>query len=177
MKTIFAIISLVVLASCGQDIHRAAHADDPRDAPYTDPELAPYIASFFADAATNGVYTKRDRDLEIIQFSGEEDFEENVLGLCIHKTWTEYDKLGDDVTFRQRMVLVRESTWAEMGECQRRGLIGHEMGHCQLRLDHVDNKDNLMYPYLDVLEDSSECGDLQAKEKVMFDAYKSSNRR
>ena len=180
MKTTLTLSIVLALSACGQDVHRAAHADDPRPSYSIDPAIAPYMARYFVGAHAHGVMNSPNPDVRTIRFADDAEMaetdgiEDSTLGYCYSMTMWTYDKLGTKVEWEQKDIVIRKSTWDKFGGCVRQALISHENGHCQLNLDHVDDKNNLMYPYIVAADSDTDpkCEEFMAEEKVMFDTYK-----
>jgi len=45
------------------------------------------------------------------------------------------------------MIIIDNVRWVSYSELEKRSLMYHELGHACLRLGHVDDYDDLMYPY------------------------------
>lgn len=109
---------LVVAGSCKKDEGPEYFVDEP---------LQPYFDRFEAEAAARGVTI----DLEALMVSGDVRLigAQNVIGQCVH-TEKEPNTVIVDVVY-----------WNGADDLEREFLIFHELGHCALNRDHVDDSD------------------------------------
>ena len=111
-------VSLLVAGSCKKDETPDYFVDAP---------LQPYFDRFEAEAAARGVTI----DLEALQVSGDVRLigTVNVIGQCVH-TEKEPNTIIVDVVY-----------WNSAEELEKEFLIFHELGHCALNRDHIDDSD------------------------------------
>jgi Zn-dependent protease with chaperone function len=131
------LLSLMLLTSCGNPfaLHKDQHKHtDPRPILTTDPTFIKYIDLFEAE------YGKMIGDIPI-----------NFALISKPQTvaWCNEWNSGE------RNVEVSQPHWNSMSESQKEELIFHELGHCELNLDHDDTYDtndscptSLMNPYV-----------------------------
>lgn len=124
MKT-WMVLSTLFLVGCGQGFQSA---DDPRSIHGVDPAFYPQIQTYLDHKPTHQL----DYDIPI-QFG---ELEGNTVGLCTR--WTN----------GYRQIIVDRYYWEHQStEDQKRSLIAHELGHCDLNLDHSPIMTAIMYMY------------------------------
>lgn len=111
-------VILLVAGSCSKDETPDYFVDAP---------LQPYFDSFEAEAAQRGVTI----DLEALRVSGDVRLigTINVIGQCVH-TEKEPNTIIVDVVY-----------WNSAEHLEKEFLIFHELGHCALNRDHIDDSD------------------------------------
>lgn len=102
-----------------------------------EPEFLPYVAQFKQDYER---IRKEKLFVGQLQFIWGDSFNPEAVGVCYRNS---------DGT---RIATISRFGWESYGECQRRELIYHELGHCLLNLKHSEN--GIMSP---VLEGEKEC--------------------
>lgn len=112
-KTI--IISFLFLSACAkfQILH------DPRSVHGVDPEIAPYVELYLRHKGAPLSYN--------ISAGFVKSLPDDTAGLCTR--WSE----------GWRQIEIDKEYWGYISENERRSLISHEMGHCDLNRDH-DNE-------------------------------------
>ena len=127
MRYLF-IISALFLTACGQPGFQTAPSD-PRTITGVDPAFAPYVNEYIS-------YKGRGLDYDIpIQFSP--DLGGNTVGICTR--WSNgYRQIQIDKDYWDN--------WLDEGE--RREVIAHELGHCDLNRDHTVHQ----YPALSIMD-------------------------
>lgn len=97
---------------------------------YCDKALEPYINEV---VTLTKEHCREDQyNHPIHQFVYFKKLKDNAVGECIIK-------------FRTYKILVDKKAWNEYSEDERWQIVYHEMAHCQLYKDHVDNFHNYMY--------------------------------
>jgi hypothetical protein len=104
------VLSLLLLVSCGK------HHKDPRTNHSTNAEFRSYINVFESN------YGRHIGDIPIY-FA---DAKDNIAAQCLK--WTTGEKA----------IEVDQVEWSWLSEEQRQQLIDHELGHCELNLEHND---------------------------------------
>jgi hypothetical protein len=118
-KLIAFLVAIVLVAgSCNKDNTPDYFVDAP---------LQPYFDRFEVEAAKRGVTI----DLVALQVSGDVRLisASQVIGECIH-TEKEPNTVVVDVVY-----------WNSANELEKEFLIFHELGHCALNRDHIDDSD------------------------------------
>jgi hypothetical protein len=131
------LLSLMLLASCGNpfNLHKDVRKHvDPRPTLTTNPIFIKYINEFEAE------YGQTISDIPVnFAFISEPQ----TIAWC-----NEWDS-------GEKSIEVSESHWNSMSEERRQQLIEHELGHCELNLDHDETYDpidncptSIMNPYV-----------------------------
>jgi len=116
------LILVLLLAGCAKDL------SDPRTIHGVDATFVPYVNSYLTEKE---FYLHRGLDYDIpIQFG---DLPDNQLGLCTK--WTS----------GYRQIVIDAYYWKFQSEAQKESVIAHELGHCDLNLEHVDDPYAIMY--------------------------------
>lgn len=111
-------ISFLVLSACEPEIVVIPVVDTP---------LQAYFERFIVEAAVRGLdvtYATSQVDATISDIA-----EPNVIGQC---SWNQTHK---------HSITLDENYWSKANDLQREFVVFHELGHCVLGLDHVDNSD------------------------------------
>ncbi len=117
--TIFLIAGVFWLfSSCQKDDTIAYFVDEP---------LQPYFDRFEAEGASRGIVI----DLFELQVSGDIRLitASQVIGQCVHSER------------EPNTVIVDKIYWDQADDLEREFLIFHELGHCALNRDHIDQAD------------------------------------
>lgn len=119
MKTLL-LISLILLTSCNLPTKK-----QKRTSGLTDPYFDDYISEFedYCNYYTN-------QDCEVTTTINFVDTFKNSNALARCYNWENANITNE--------VLVKLSTWRDLDEVQRRVLIAHELGHCELNRGHND---------------------------------------
>lgn len=100
-----------------------------------DQRLRPYVAMFFADAFSRGIFLS-DAALEYrIKKQPLEEEMPNAVGICYRSKSGAYQK-----------IVIGEEYWERAGEFERLAIMYHELGHCVMGIGHVPAHPSLMYP-------------------------------
>lgn len=129
MRRLF-ILSLLFLTACGQPGFQTAPSD-PRTIKGVDPVFAPYVNEYIAHKGAGLYY---DIPIQFAELNG------NTVGVCTR--WS---------TGERQIQIDREywDNWLDEGE--RREVIAHELGHCDLNRGHVAHANpatSIMDPYV-----------------------------
>jgi len=138
------LISIIFLVSCGGEISKPGH--------YWNPELEEYYWMFVDDANYYGATPLPKETVQVMDFAdaytkypGVEQGKD-TLGTCL------FGKAGKFILATKP---IQQEEWREilikitsLPEQKLKLLMYHEFGHCFLNLEHVDNKNHIMYPYL-----------------------------
>jgi hypothetical protein len=111
-------VSILVLNACETEIVVIPVVDSP---------LQAYFDRFIDEAAVRGLdvaYATSQVDATISDIK-----EPNVIGQC---SWSQT---------HQHSITLDENYWRKANDLQREFVVFHELGHCVLGLDHVDNSD------------------------------------
>ena len=116
--TAFLVMIVLVAGSCNNDESPDYFVDEP---------LQPYFDRFELEAAIRGVAI----DLVALQVTGDVRLisASQVIGECIH-TEKEPNTVVVDVVY-----------WNSANDLEKEFLIFHELGHCALNREHIDNSD------------------------------------
>ena len=114
----YLLVILLVAGSCSKDEDPQYLVDEP---------LQPYFDRFETEAALRGVTI----DLKALMVSGDVRLigTVNVIGQCVH-TEKEPNTVIVDVVY-----------WNGANDLEREFLIFHELGHCALNREHIDDSD------------------------------------
>ena len=128
MSKLLYILMLAMLVNCGP-FNRASNI-------YTPDNFLEVINNYLDDRE---YYTgSREVNYPIdIYFS---DLEEPKIGLCITK---KYVYLDGKVVYKKE-IAIDMKYWLKTTNCKRKLIMYHELGHCDLGLDHVTNKIHIM---------------------------------
>jgi len=111
-------LSFLVLSACEPETIVISVVDTP---------LQAYFNRFIDEAAIRGLdvtYATSQVDATISDIA-----EPNVIGQC---SWNQT---------HQHSITLDKNYWSKANELQREFVVFHELGHCVLGLDHVDNTD------------------------------------
>lgn len=119
---------------------------------YTDPDLVPYVNAFRGDCSIRLSPSECDK------------LEKGVVAYKIKRFAQPKDELDGSYPIGYcgpylpihpwalpRIITIHPDNWNRLGEMQRLSLVYHEMGHCVLGLDHIEDgggggETNLMHP-------------------------------
>ena len=120
MKNI--LIFSLMLVSCGK------YYADPRAILTTDAAFTPYIKDF------ETLYGKKINNIPI-NFGNTA----NVAFIAVCRKWSDFEK----------DIIVKKEVWNMLSKEQKQELIFHELGHCELNLEHISNYTyNVNNPYI-----------------------------
>lgn len=123
----YLIISFLFLSACGQPGFQTAPSD-PRTIVGVDPVFTPYVNEYLVYKG-HGLYY----DIPI-QFA---DLDGSTVGVCTR--WST----------GQRQIQIDKDYWDNwLDEGERREVIAHELGHCDLNREHVDH----VYPAISIMD-------------------------
>lgn len=133
MKSLFLLLSLIILTSCGNgsqwtDLVIQKKDSDPRQFTKTNPILADYKNEFIKKHE----YTLKKRkhiDHIPVNFGNTAGLGATTIGVC-------YSWPGG-----KREIIINQEWWNSASDCDRQVLINHELGHCALNRPHK----NLQY--------------------------------
>lgn len=126
MKTLL-LASLLLLTACGAQLQST---QDPRAFSSTDPTFQPYINKYITYKGSALSY-----DIPI-QFT---DLPRYTVGLCTR--WSN----------GYRQIQIDTGYWDQLDEGARQEVITHELGHCDLNLNHTPSENpqtHIMDPYV-----------------------------
>lgn len=107
-------------------------------APYIDPEFIPYVEEYKQDKSR---YLSTQMKSVSIQFGLSDD---SLDGQC--EISAIRNRITDKTIFRIRIIRINKEHWQYFNPITRKILIYHELGHCDLNLDHSDTT-SIMNPY------------------------------
>jgi hypothetical protein len=105
---------------------------------YIDPEFIPYINEYKQDKFK--YLNTKNIDRFPIRFK-KMTYND---GLCEIYTFSE--RITDKVIVQYKTIYINPDSWSNMTELERKFLLYHELGHCDLGLDHSTTL-TIMYPY------------------------------
>lgn len=91
-------------------------------------ELVPYVEIFKMEAAARGI--EFDNEAEKIEGYIQNIFDNGIGGVC---------RRHDEG--RNRSIIIDKDYWEKSNELEREFVVFHELGHCFLLRDHLDDKD------------------------------------
>lgn len=136
IKNIYIILTILLLQSCGSPFQK----DKIIKAKASFQESNPYF-DIYKEEFSRIYYEETGETIELeslpINFS-ESTFENmgNTIGVC-HYTQSNGE-------FRGLEIIIKESNWKLMDNSCRQFLVAHEIGHCALNKDHIDDHPSIM---------------------------------
>lgn len=133
MKTLFILISLLALTSCGvvqkQEKSLSIH-----------PELTSYLSEFEYIYGSN----IDDLNMTFANTISNSDPSLVTLGYCSKGT-THKNKIHKTIVIKTPKIVINLSRWESMSELDKKQLVFHELGHCILNRDHSESTASIMY--------------------------------
>jgi hypothetical protein len=140
------LLTLLLLVGCGAP-HMVERVDTRPRLILQVKEFGHYLAMFERDSAT---YAEPLKITDLIVTFGKTQKPHkpsSPIGLCYYETYTMPDMTGKQYRARPKIV-IDINFWEKAGRTTRKLLMYHELGHCVLRLGHVnkDDRDSIMNP-------------------------------